>query len=56
MSSKINKVVVITGHACGIGRSLAMRLNDDGYTVIGLDVKPSGLEFAEDIICDLALR
>jgi len=34
----------ITGAASGIGRSTALRLAADGYSVVALDVDPAGLE------------
>jgi NAD(P)-dependent dehydrogenase (short-subunit alcohol dehydrogenase family) len=39
----MTRIVAITGAASGIGRGTAMRLLDDGWTVIGLDNSETGL-------------
>ena len=43
MSDQIhaNKVAIVTGAAGGIGRATAIKLRDDGATVVGLDINPA---------------
>ena len=42
----MNKVVVITGASSGIGLRLANKMNEDGYTVVGVSRnKPLGVSF-----------
>jgi len=49
----MNKVVVITGASSGIGLRLANKMNDDGYTVVGVSRnKPADISFAY-YECDL---
>jgi len=38
------RVAVVTGAASGIGRDAALRLERDGFTVVGLDLDEVGLE------------
>jgi len=38
------KTVVVTGAGSGIGRATALRLADEGATVIATDIAPAGLE------------
>lgn len=58
------KVAVVTGAGRGIGRTVALRLADEGVTVIGLDVDADGLASLPDeleehgtrgdgIVCDI---
>jgi NAD(P)-dependent dehydrogenase (short-subunit alcohol dehydrogenase family) len=39
MNSSINKVVVVTGSARGIGKSIATKLGEEGYAVMIADVR-----------------
>lgn len=47
------RAVIVTGHAQGIGRSVACAAHEAGYQVIGIDCQPSTLDFVEEILCDL---
>ena len=49
----MNKTVLISGASSGIGLSLANKMQEDGYTVIGLSrKKPSNISF-KYYECDL---
>ena len=57
------KVAVLTGAASGIGRATAIRLADEGATVIGLDIDEEGLAATAEavgsmdtIFCDVSRR
>jgi len=47
-----DRVVLITGAAQGIGAAISSRLSDEGATIIGLDIKESGLaSLSERLSC-----
>jgi 2-hydroxycyclohexanecarboxyl-CoA dehydrogenase len=51
-----DKVVLITGAAGGIGRSLCRRFCDEGARVVGLDVDRAGLEALREQLAEHAGR
>jgi NAD(P)-dependent dehydrogenase (short-subunit alcohol dehydrogenase family) len=46
------KVAVITGAASGIGRGIALRLAQEGATVVGVDVNATGLDATAKQVAD----
>ena len=47
-------VAIVTGAANGIGRAVAERLRDDGFTVVGLDIEPITAQGIAAEHCDVA--
>jgi 3-hydroxybutyrate dehydrogenase len=56
MAQERARAVIVTGAASGIGRSIAERLVDDGFSVLAVDLEPNDDTPGEPFAADLTTR